>query len=299
MKSQTTTKISEEERGKKIQEGADLKAEIKRKQELLVRLKSQMGVTGLRLPNWTHPSVPVGDYDCSARVISHFGIQPSPSENQKSYLEIGKELDLFDFEAGAKVSGSRFCYFKNDAVFLEFALVQWAMSELVQRGFTPVITPEIVRDNYLQGAGFQPRLRSVDPQSQNSEDLIVEDNQIYHIEGSGVSLIGTSEIPLIGQYADQIIPNEKLPIKLVGFSHCFREETGGKGISLYRLHQFSKVEIVCITEGNTETSEKCLEEVLQIQNDLLMKLGLSGRVLELPTEDMGAPAYHKYDSELW
>ena len=73
-----------------------------------------------------------------------------------------------------------------------------------------MITPEIVRDNYLQGAGFQPRLRSVDPQSQNSEDLIVEDNQIYHIEGSGVSLIGTSEIPLIGQYADQIIPNEKV-----------------------------------------------------------------------------------------
>jgi seryl-tRNA synthetase len=148
-----------------------------------------------------------------------------------------------------------------------------------------ILLLEIVRQEIANGCGFQPRGIS---------------SQVYNIEEENLCLIGTSEIPLAGLYTNKIISAEKLPQKFVGFSHCFRKETGGRGVEqkgLYRVHQFSKVEMFAISVPFL--SEFIHEEMLSIQNEIFFELGLHCRVLDMPADDLGASAYRKFDIEAW
>ncbi|XP_010278856.1 PREDICTED: serine--tRNA ligase, chloroplastic/mitochondrial isoform X2 [Nelumbo nucifera] len=277
-------KLERSERQRLIEEGKNLKEGLAALEEDLVELTDKLQQEAQSIPNMTHPDVPIGGEDCSVlrRMVG------SPREFSfpvKDHLQLGKGLDLFDFDAAAEVSGSKFYYLKNEAVMLEMALINWTLSEVTKRGYTPLTTPEIVRSSVIEKCGFQPRGANT---------------QVYSIEGSDQCLIGTAEIPVGGIHMDSILASSTLPLKYVAYSHCFRTEAGAAGTAtrgLYRVHQFSKVEMFILCRP--EDSDTYHEELIGIEEDLFSSLGLHFRTLDMASGDLGAPAYRKFDVEAW
>ncbi|CAI0549228.1 unnamed protein product [Linum tenue] len=264
--------------------GKNLKEALASFEEDLVKLSDELQQEAQSIPNMTHPDVPIGGEDSSA-VRKKVGSPREFSFSVKDHLQLGKELDLFDFDAAAEVSGSKFYYLKNEAVLLEMALVNWTLSQVMQKGFTPLITPEIVRSSIVEKCGFQPR---------------GDNTQAYSIEGSDQCLIGTAEIPVGGVHMDSILAETVLPLKYAAFSHCFRTEAGAAGLAtrgLYRVHQFSKVEMFVLCRP--DESDTYHEELITIEEDLFSSLGLHYKTLDMASEDLGAPAYRKFDVEAW
>ncbi|KAJ1276349.1 hypothetical protein BS78_05G208000 [Paspalum vaginatum] len=267
-----------------VEEGKNLKEGLIALEDDLVQLTDKLQLEAQSIPNTTHPDVPIGGEESSV-VRKEVGSQRSFNFNIKDHVQLGKELDLFDFDAAAEVSGSKFYYLKNEAVLLEMALVNWAIMEVSKKGFTPLITPEIVRSSVVEKCGFQPR---------------AQNTQVYSIEDSDQCLIGTAEIPVGGIHMDSILADSALPLKYVAYSHCFRTEAGAAGAAtrgLYRVHQFSKVEMFIFCRP--EESDKWHEELITIEEDLYASLGLHFKTLDMATGDLGAPAYRKFDIEAW
>ncbi|KAH9533675.1 hypothetical protein CY35_18G064900 [Sphagnum magellanicum] len=242
-----------------IEQGKQLKEQVAELEGNLAVLLERLQQEGQRIPNMTHPSVPIGSEDV-ASLRKEVGSQQEFTFPVKDHVELGLALDLFDFEAASEVSGTKFYYLKNEAVLLELALINWTLSQLLLKGFVPLSTPDLVRSTVLEKCGFQPR-------GQNT--------QVYSVEGTDLCLAGTAEVPVGGMYMDSILPEASLPLKLVAFSHCFRTEAGAAGAAtrgLYRVHQFSKLEIFVITQP--EDSDTLHEELISIEEELYCSLGL-------------------------
>ncbi len=268
-------------------EGRQLKADVSEREETLKALDEAVHARLARIPNMTHPEAPIGQTEDANKTIRTWGEPRKFEFTPKDHVEIGKALDLIDFEAGAKVSGHGFYFLKNDAALLDLALQQFAMRKLISEGFTPVITPDLARNSILEGIGFNPR---------------GNETQVYSIEQTDLSLVGTAEITLGGLHADEVLDAEQLPIKYVGLSHCFRTEAGAAGRAskgLYRVHQFTKVEMFAFTEGSLEVSGAMHRELLRIEEEIFQALGIPYRVLDICSGDLGGPAYRKYDLEAW
>ncbi|PIA31071.1 hypothetical protein AQUCO_05300117v1 [Aquilegia coerulea] len=277
-------KLESSERQKLIEEGKNLKEVLATLEENLVQLTDKLQQEAQCVPNMAHPDVPIGGEDCSA-LRKMVGSPREFSFPVKDHVQLGKELDLFDFDSAAEVSGSKFYYLRNEAVMLEMGLTNWAISKVMRKGFTPLITPEIVRSTIVEKCGFQPRGTNT---------------QVYSIEGSDQCLIGTAEIPVGGMHMDSILSDSVLPLKYVAYSHCFRTEAGAAGTAtrgLYRVHQFSKVEMFILCRP--EDSDAYHEELIRIEEDLFSSLGLHFKTLDMASGDLGAPAYRKYDIEAW
>ncbi|WOL18511.1 hypothetical protein Cni_G27308 [Canna indica] len=267
-----------------VEEGKSLKEGLVALEENLVQLTDQLQQEAQSIPNITHPDVPIGGEENSV-IRKMVGSPKEFNFAVKDHLELGKDLDLFDFDAAAEVSGSKFYYLKNEAVLLEMGLVNWAITEVTKRGFVPLITPEIVRSTVVEKCGFQPR---------------GSNTQVYSIEGSDQCLIGTAEIPVGGIHMDSILPESDLPLKYVAYSHCFRTEAGAAGAAtrgLYRVHQFSKVEMFIFC--HPEESDLYHQELIAVEEDLFSSLGFHFKTLDMATGDLGAPAYRKFDVEAW
>ena len=236
-----------------------------------------------QLPNFSHPETPIGQDDDDNRVLKEVGTRPQFDFPPRDHLELMETLDLIDFEGGARVAGQKFYFLKNEAVLLEQALVRFALDLLLEENFTLFQTPDLARREILDGIGFNPRGDST---------------QIYNIAESDLSLIATAEIPLGGLLAGQIIPAEQLPLCYAGLSHCFRTEAGSAGREsrgLYRVHQFTKVEMFAFTEESQ--SEAMHQRLLAIEERIYQRLGLPYRVVDVCSGDLGAQAYRKYDLE--
>ncbi|KAJ9545475.1 hypothetical protein OSB04_025182 [Centaurea solstitialis] len=277
-------KVEPLERQILIEEGKSLKEKLLTLEEDLVKLTDALQREAQCIPNMAHPDVPIGGEDSSI-VRKMVGAPREFTFPIKDHVQLGKELDLFDFDAAAEVSGSKFYYLKNEAVLLEMGLINWTLSEVMKRGFTPLTTPEIARSLVVEKCGFQPR---------------GDNTQVYSIEGTDQCLIGTAEIPVGGIHMDSILADSSLPLKYVAYSHCFRTEAGAAGAAtrgLYRVHQFSKVEMFILCRP--EESNAYHEELIEIEEDLFSKLGLHFKTLDMATGDLGAPAYRKYDVEAW
>lgn len=239
----------------------------------------------LQIPNMAAGDVPEGKDDGGNVPIKTFGTPTKFNFVPKDHVELGKLLDILDFESGAKVTGSKFYFLKNEGVLLELALINYALDLAMKCGFSPMSTPELVRDEMITASGFTPR----GPES-----------QIYSLTEGGLSLIGTSEIPIGGYFAGTTIPEENLPIKIAGVSHCFRTEAGSGGREskgLYRVHQFTKVELYQLV--HPETSSDAHELMLAMEEEFFQGLGLPYQVMLMCKGDLGAPAYRKYDIEAW
>jgi seryl-tRNA synthetase len=207
------------------------------------------------------------------------------NDEQLKIVEAELRSELIDLEAGSRVAGHGFYFLKNEAVLLELALVQYAMRKLVAEGFTLYTTPDLARDDVLEGIGFNPR---------------GPETQIYSIHGTDLSLVATAEITLGGSLKDQILESDKLPILAAGLSHCFRTEAGahGKGSrGIYRVHQFTKVEMFAFTRP--DQSDAVHEKIVAVEESLFQGLGLPYQVIDTCTGDLGGPAYRKFDLEAW
>ena len=274
-------------RNELVAEGKRLKVEVGASEEALRQLETEVKQRLGRIPNLTHPDAPVGANEDESRELRKVGTPRTFDFAPKDHVAIGKELDLIDFESGGKVTGHGFYFLKNEAVLLELALQQFAMRKLVARGFKPIVTPDLARNSILEGIGFTPR---------------GPETQIYSIEDSDLSLIGTAEITLGGMHADEILDESALPLKYVGVSHCFRTEAGASGRAskgLYRVHQFTKVEMFVFTAGTLEASGALHQELLAIEEEIFQDLGIPYRVLDICSGDLGGPAYRKFDIEAW
>lgn len=273
-----------EERAPLIERGKVIKEEIASIEERLTAVEEEYTTLLRRIPNMTHPDVPVGGEE-DAREIERIGEVPSFDFEIRDHLALGEMHDLIDFESAASVTGSSFYYLKNEAALLELALVNYAMTTVVRHGYTPHLTPDLARPDILDSIGFNPR---------------GEESQVYNIEGHDLCLIGTAEITLGGMLAGKTLRKEELPIRMGGFSHCFRTEAGAHGREsrgLYRVHQFSKVEMFAFS--TPEQSEQIHEEMLAIEKEIYSGLNIPFRVVDIATGDLGAPAYRKYDIEAW
>ena len=237
-----------------------------------------------QVPNLSHPDAPAGGEEAS-RELRVVGRKPEFAFEPKDHVRLMEALDLVDFEGGAKVTGQKFYYLKNEAVLLELALVQFATQRLREQGFTLFITPDLARQEILQGIGFNPR---------------GESTQIYSVADSDLSLIATAEITLGGLLAGEILDESRLPLLYAGISHCFRTEAGSAGREsrgLYRVHQFTKVEMFAFV--HPDQSEAMHLRLLEIEEGIFQSLEVPYRVLDIATGDLGAPAYRKFDLEAW
>ncbi|EIE20022.1 putative seryl-tRNA synthetase [Coccomyxa subellipsoidea C-169] len=277
-------KLDPEKRSELVDQGKALKARLAVLEAEVEMVEDALQREGQKLPNISHPDVPVGGEE-AARVIKMVGSRRNLGLEVKDHMAVGTALDLIDFETGANVSGAKFVYLRRAAALLELALCNYAMQKVASKGFLPMTTPDLVRESVLIKCGFQPR---------------GDNTQVYSIRDTGLCLTGTAEVPLAAVYMDQIIPEEQLPIRLAAFGHCFRTEAGSAGSAsrgLYRVHQFSKVEMFVLS--TPEQSEAMLQELCDIEEEIFTELGLHFQMLDMPTGDLGAPAYRKIDIEAW
>ena len=278
-------KLDPDTRKALIEEGKAIKDELAKVEAEYNEIDRVFSEEARTIPNYTHPEAPIGKEDKDSLAVKFYGEPTKFSFKAKDHVQIGEDLDILDFDNGAKVAGQKFYYIKNKGVILQMALERYAMDIVLKHGFTPFITPDIAKEEILNGIGFNPR---------------GAESNIYTIEGTGTCLVGTAEITLGGYYSGEIIPKDKLPIKMTGLSHCFRREAGGAGQyskGLYRVHPFSKLEmcIYCLPEE----SDKFHQEILSIEEEIFQGLGLPYRVVDTATGDLGAPAYRKFDIEAW
>ena len=202
----------------------------------------------------------------------------------KDHVQIGSELKLIDIERGTKVSGSRFYYLVGDGALLELALVNFAIDIAQEHGFSPVIPPALVKPAAMEGTGFL---------GQAAEN-------VYRIEQDDLYLVGTSEVPLAAMHMDEILNNKELPIKYAGYSPCYRREAGSHGKDtrgIFRVHWFDKVEMFVF--ANSEDADSIHKQLLEVEKEVLIKLELPFRVIDVATGDLGSSAARKFDCEAW
>lgn len=279
-------KASAEERPSLIDLGKKLREQISaieaKQKEVDTQLRDQQSL----IPNMTHPDAPIGGEE-DASEIRLVGDLPKFDFEPLDHVDIAAKLDLIDFEAGSRVAGHGFYYLKNDAVMLEMALIQFALQKVRSEGFTLYTTPDLARDSVLEGIGFNPR---------------GEETQIYSVNDTDLSLVATAEITLGGAMKDQTVDISELPIKVAGLSHCFRTEAGAHGRKtrgIYRVHQFTKVEMFGFTGPDIEQSNALHMDIVRIEEEIFQALGVPYRLIDTATGDLGGPAYRKFDLEAW
>lgn len=267
-----------------VERGKVLKSDLtKQEDELKVVNQKRMELL-MMIPNLAHPDAPIGPDDGHNKELRRWG-EINKLNKPLDHVALGQKLDILDFERGAKVAGAKFYFWKGKGALLEQALIRFAVDYLYKNGFIPMSTPDLAKDEILLGTGYQPR---------------GPETQIYSIENTDLSLIGTAEIALGGYHKDEFLKPEQLPLKYVGLSHCFRTEAGAYGresYGLYRVHQFAKVEMFVFCAP--EQSEAMHLELLKHEEGIMQALQIPYRVVDICTGDLGGPAYRKYDIEAW
>src|SRR5438093_2372058 len=242
------------EREARKEEGRRLREQKDATQKELDALAAELDELHAAIPNMTHPLAPIGGEADAAEVRRGQTPIRALDFKPRDHVELAEKLDLVDLDGGARVAGHGFYFLKNEAVLLELALQQYVVSMLIGRGYTPMITPDLARNEILSGIGFLPR---------------GPETQIYSIENSDLSLVATAEITLGGLLAKQILEEDELPLRFVGISHCYRTEAGAHGRAtrgIYRVHQFTKVEMFAFT--TPEQSEAVHEEICQLECEI-------------------------------
>ena len=275
----------EAEREARKEEGRSLREQKDTKQADIDRILAESNTIYSKIPNLTHPDSPHGGEEDSHE-LRRGAVEVRPMRFPiLDHVQLGEQHKLIDLEGGARIAGHGFYFLTNEAVLLELALQQFAVEFLVKEGFTPTITPDLARGEIVQGVGFVPR---------------GPETQIYSIENNDLNLVATAEITLGGLYAGQVLDEEDLPIKLCGISHCYRTEAGAAGRAsrgLYRVHQFTKVEMFAFTLP--EQSDDMHNYFCDLECEIFDSLGIPYRVLDIATGDLGGPAYRKFDLEAW
>ena len=278
-------KLDADKRSELIAAGKSIKDEITAVEAQTKETETALEDAARKIPNMAHPEAPVGKLDTENLEVKKVGTPRKFDFEPKDHIQLGEELDIIDFDRGTKVSGPKFYYLKNEAVFLEQALIMYALNTLRKHNFQMFITPDLAKEDVLKGIGFSPR---------------GNESNVYSIEDEGTCLVATAEITLGGYHQDEILDKASLPRLYGGLSHCFRREAGAAGQfskGLYRVHQFDKVEMFAYS--TPEQSDQIHQMLREIEEEIFTGLGLPFHVVDTCTGDLGAPAYRKWDLEAW
>lgn len=268
---------------KKDQEGGKkIKIELEKLTPQYAKVELAFNEMMSKMHNIPHESVP--SYQEGSKIIRTWGEKKNFDFKAKNHLVIGEVLDIIDIERAAKISGSRMGFLKNDGALLEFGLINYLIDKLTKQGFMPMVTPSLVKERAMFGTGFFP----------------TEKKEYYQTAEDDLFLSGTAEVPLCAYHADEMLAEEKLPIKYVGFSTCFRREAGTYGKDtqgIFRVHQFDKLEMFVFADPEKSWEE--FEKLQKIVEEILQELELPYQVVNMSGGDIGAPNAKKYDTEVW
>ncbi len=279
-------KAEGDEKAELLKRAGELSAAVKEADAAQNEAEAETEELLRQLGNLVHPEVPVGgEEDFTVReTVGEIRDFAAEGFEPKDHLELGQLLGAIDTERGAKVSGSRFYYLTGVGALLELALVNAAIAQATAAGFTPMLTPALVKPQAMEGTGFL---------GQAAQD-------VYHLEKDDFYLVGTSEVPLAAYHMDEIIEADRLPLRYAAFSPCFRREAGSYGKDtrgIFRVHQFDKVEMFSYVAPEESEAEHL--RLLEWEKQWLTSLELPYQVIDVATGDLGSSAARKYDCEAW
>ena len=291
---------SDGERSEVIAKGKEIKQKIDEREPLYLAVKSQWDALMVEVPNIISPDTPIGKSDAENVEVANTGELPQFSFVPRTHIELGEMLDIMDLEQGAKVSGYRGYYLKNEGALLALAIVSYATAKLAQNGYTPMIPPTLVKGFPLFGSGYF-----------KGQEYNPEIDEVYQVANHDLGeaekkepkfLVGTAEPSLLAYYAGKILEEAELPVRLVGASQCYRSEIGSYGKDtkgMYRVHEFQKVEQVVITRADFDEANALQEEMVGLSEAMHQELGLPYRKLQICSGDMSAGKYRAFDLEAW
>lgn len=274
-----------------IKQSVKLKKQLEDLEPQLRLVEKEYTDLMLQVPGIPLPEVPVGKNAKDNQVLRIWGVKKEFDFTPRNHIELGKALDIIDFDRGSKVSGFRGYYLKNDAVLLQFALMQYTLKKFIEHGYTPMTPPVILKKRAFVNSGHFPWGIHETYKFETDQDDPTEQ-----------FLAGTAEVPLVSYYQDEVLNAKDLPIRLIGYSPCFRKEAGNYGKDtkgVYRVHEFVKTEQVVICKNDLEESRRLHDEMLALTEEIAQDLDLPYRVLLMCTGDMGEPQAKKYDLEAW
>jgi seryl-tRNA synthetase len=285
-----------------IKEGKEIKKKLEELDPAYKEIKEKFDAIMVTVPTVHAEDVPIGKDESENVTVYEKGEKPVFDFDPKDHITLGKELDIIDFERGAKVAGYRGYYLKGDGAALTMALMLYALHKIIQKGFTPMIPPTLVKEFALFGSGYF-----------SGTEYDPEVDEIYQVatrgkESDGADskekkfLVGTAEPSILAYYADEVLNESQLPMKLCGYSQCYRSEIGSYGKDtkgMYRVHEFMKIEQVVIASADVDMSEQLQQEMVAISEEIHTELGLPYRKLAICTGDMSAGKYRMFDLEAW
>ena len=273
-----------------IKESVDLKAKLEKLEPDLKETESKFNSLLLQVPGIPLDDVPIGKDSKENVVLRLWGEKKEFTFPPKTHIELGENLNIIDLERGAKVAGFRGYFLKNEGVMLQFALMQYTLQKFISKGYTPVTPPVILKKRSFINTGHFPWGEKETYKFETNQD----EEEAY--------LAGTAEVPLVSMYQDEIFNEKDLPIRMIGYSPCYRKEAGSYGKDtkgVFRVHEFVKTEQVVICKNDLDESVRLHEEMMALTEEIAQDLKLPYRVLKMCTGDMGEPQAKKYDLEAW
>ncbi len=300
-------KLADSAKGKRpspqqIEEGKNIKEEIRELEKKNEQIEESYNELMIKVPTIPSLDTPIGKDDSENKEIYKWGEPTKFNFKPKSHIELAESLDLIDFDRGTKVAGYRGYYIKNELVMLQIGLMMYALEKLIAKGFTPMIPPTLIREFALFGSGYFEGKKynpEVDEIYKIANDEKLADGSVKKEDRF---LVGTAEPSLLAYYANEILDEKDLPLKICGFSPCYRSEIGSYGKDtkgIYRVHEFMKVEQICISKANVDESSQLQEEMIAISKELHEDLELPYHQIQICTGDLTAGKYKQYDLETW
>ncbi len=279
-------KLADSEKKPALDKLAKLKKEEIAVNETIKQLQPDYDTIMGQVPQPAADDVPLGTDDTENVKLRTWGEIPTFDFQPKDHVELGLALDMIDIERGVKLAGTRNYFLKGDGAMLHWAVLRYSMDYMIERGYTPMVVPLLMRDEAMRGTGYYPGA----------------EEQTYRMEKDELNLAGTAEVPVTAYHSGELLKEDMLPIKSVAMSTCFRREAGAAGKDthgLYRIHQFDKVEQVIIGENDEEKSKEYHNEILANSEAVMQALGIPYQVVNVCTGDLGRGQVQKYDIEAW
>jgi len=277
-------------------EGAQsLKQKLEKEEQNFRSSKEKLDDLLLKIPNLPLKDVPIGD-ESKNKIIKKVGTPKKFDFTPRDHLELGETLDIIDVKRAAKVSGTRFGYLKNEAVLLEFALVQFVLEKLTKENFIPLVPPALIKKDITEGLGYWSE------GNHNNYYLVTdyEEVSLGKEKENPLYLVGTGEHAAVPMHKDEVFLENELPKRYIVFSSCFRREAGSYGKDtrgIFRVHEFDKLEMISFVKPENDGKER--KKLLQIAEDLVKELGLSYQLVRLASQDMSFPAAETIDIETY
>lgn len=285
-----------------IEKGKEIKKQLDAIEPSYKEVKIAFDELMIQVPTIPSEDTPLGTSDKDNVEINVWGEKPQFTFTAKDHIQLGKDLDILDLERGAKVAGYRGYYLKNEGARLVMAMMMYAINKMVAKGYQFMIPPTLIKQSALFGSGYFKGMQ-YDPESDEIYKVATNDKEADgNFTGDAKFLVGTAEPSLLAYYSGEILNEEDLPMKLCGYSQCYRSEIGSYGKDtkgMYRVHEFMKVEQVILAPADLELANKLQLEMVEVSKEMHEELGLPYRQLAISTGDMSAGKYKMFDIEAW